>query len=83
MGAIRRRDGENYRVAATMAIGRNGVHHIERYPPVPDRSSIFGRTALEGRTVHVPDVLADPEFARPQSQRILGFRGALGVPLLR
>ena len=83
MGAIRRREGESYRVAATYGYEPQWQDHIAQYPPVPDRSSIFGRTALEGRTVHVPDVLADPEFERPQTQRLLGFRAALGVPLLR
>ena len=83
MGAIRRREGDSYRVAATYGYERQWHDHIAQYPPVPDRSSIFGRTALEGRTVHVPDVLADPEFERPQTQQLLGFRAALGVPLLR
>ena len=83
MGAIRRREGDSYRVAATYGYEPQWHDHIAQYPPVPDRSSIFGRTALEGRTVHVPDVLADPEFERPQTQRLLGFRAALGVPLLR
>src|SRR5829696_2649740 len=83
MGAIRRRESDSYRVAATYGYEPQWHDHIAQYPPVPDRSSIFGRTALEGRTVHVPDVLADPEFERPQTQRLLGFRAALGVPLLR
>ena len=33
--------------------------------------------------VHVPDVLADPEYARLDAQKISGHRAALGVPLLR
>jgi signal transduction histidine kinase/putative methionine-R-sulfoxide reductase with GAF domain len=48
-----------------------------------DRGSITGRTVLEGRIVHVPDVLADPEFTWFEAQRRGGFRTALGVPLLR
>ena len=83
MGSIRRLEGGSSRVAATYGYKPEWRDHIEHYPPVPYRSSIFGRTALEGRTVHVPDVLADPEFERPQTQRMLGFRAALGVPLLR
>jgi GAF domain-containing protein len=38
---------------------------------------------IEGRTVHIPDVLEDPEFARADTQSLIGFRAALGVPLLR
>ena len=52
--------------------------------PVPvDRGSIIGRTVMEGRVVHVPDVLADPEYKYSDVQRIGGYRAALGVPLLR
>ena len=42
-----------------------------------------GRAAIEGRVVHVADVLTDPEFARHDVQKTGGFRAALGVPLLR
>jgi signal transduction histidine kinase/CheY-like chemotaxis protein len=39
--------------------------------------------ALEKRTLHVPDVLADPEFKRLDWQKIGKQRTVLGVPLLR
>jgi two-component system, NtrC family, sensor kinase len=48
-----------------------------------DRGSITGRTVIEGRTVHIPDVLADPEFTWFEAQKRGGFRTGLGVPLLR
>ena len=83
MGTIRRRQGDSYEVAATYGYKPEGRDHVGQYPTVPDRGSVYGRTALEGRTVHIPDVLHDPEFGRPEAQRILGFRAALGVPLLR
>jgi hypothetical protein len=35
-----------------------------------------GRTVLEGGVVHVPDVLADPEYARLDAQKISGHRAA-------
>src|SRR5215217_1578073 len=83
MGTIRRRQGDSYEVAATYGYKPEGRDHVGQYPTVPDRGSVYGRTALERRTVHIPDVLHDPEFGRPEAQRILGFRAALGVPLLR
>jgi GAF domain-containing protein len=55
----------------------------EIIPAVPTRGSITGRALLEGQTVHVSDVLADPEFALFEVQRHSRFRTALGVPLLR
>ena len=48
-----------------------------------DRGSINGRTVLEGKIVHVRDVLADSEFKLHDAQKLGSFRTALGVPLLR
>ena len=48
-----------------------------------DRGAVTGRAALEGRTIHVSDVLADPEYALSDLQQIASYRAALGVPLLR
>jgi GAF domain-containing protein len=48
-----------------------------------DRGSITGRTVVEGRTVHVVDLMADPEFTWFEAQKRGGFRTALGVPLMR
>jgi len=47
------------------------------------RGTMSGRVLAERRTVHIPDVLADPEYAFAQGQKIAGFRTLLGVPLLR
>ena len=38
---------------------------------------------MEGKTVHVTDVLADPEYTYLEYQRRAGYRTVLGVPLLR
>ena len=48
-----------------------------------DRGSVTGRTILEAKAVDVSDVLADPEYALGDVQKIGGYRAALGVPLLR
>jgi signal transduction histidine kinase len=44
---------------------------------------VTGRVALEGRPIHVPDVLADPEYQAAGYQQVFGYRTLLGVPLLR
>jgi GAF domain-containing protein len=80
---IRRRFGNAYPVAATYGFSPSQREHLERYPPRPDRGSTFGRAITEGRTVHIPDVLADPEFQRPDYSRATGIRAAVSVPLLR
>jgi GAF domain-containing protein len=38
---------------------------------------------LEGKIVHVPDVLADPDYTFLEGQKLGGYRSNLGVPLLR
>ena len=48
-----------------------------------DRGSVTGRAVLERGIIHVHDVLADLEFALLGSQKLGGFRTALGVPLMR
>jgi signal transduction histidine kinase/CheY-like chemotaxis protein len=57
--------------------------YMQNHPIAIDRSSVSGRAALEGRTVQVADVLADPEYAKHETQRVGGFRTVLGVPLMR
>jgi GAF domain-containing protein len=51
-------------------------------PTLPDRSTASGRAVAEGKTVHIPDVLADPEYDNA-AQKIGRFRTLLGVPLVR
>jgi GAF domain-containing protein len=38
---------------------------------------------LDGKAIHIPDVLTDPEYRATVHQRSGGFRTILGVPLVR
>ena len=76
-------DGEVFRAAARFGFTPKYHKVVEANPVRIDRGSVAGRPALEGRVVHVHDVLADPNFTRHDLQKIGGFRAALGVPLLR
>jgi GAF domain-containing protein len=49
----------------------------------PDRGGVTGRVLLEGKSVHIADVLADPEYKHRDLARVGDFRTILGVPLLR
>jgi len=80
---IRRCVGDTYPVAATYGFSQWQRDKLERYSPKPDRGLIFGRTLVEGRTVHVSDLLADPEHKGPDSANVLGVRAGVGVPLIR
>ena len=57
-----------------MAFRLNFKNTMLEDPIRPDRGSVVGRTALEGGEVHVPDVLADPEYACLDAQKIGGHR---------
>jgi len=83
IGTIRYRDGDEYRLAATFGCKPEWSEHFARYSTKPDRGSVFGRTIVDGHAVHIPDVLADPDFKRLSAQKLMGFKAALGVPLVR
>src|SRR5262249_27473796 len=76
---IRRRVGDTYPVAATYGLSPEQRARREQSSNIPDAASIFGRTLIEGRTVHIPDLLADPEY----KELLIGVRAGLGVPLMR
>ena len=52
-------------------------------PVTAARGSGIGRAALEGKVVHIPDVLEDSEYTNWEAQKIGRFRSVLAVPLLR
>ncbi len=83
IGTIRYQDGAAFRLAATYGCAPEWREHFARYSMKPDRGSVFGQTILKGGTVHIPDVLADPDYARPDAQKLMNLRAALGVPLIR
>ena len=72
-----------YQFAANYGFSPELLEFAKQNPIVPGRGTITGRVALEGKTVHVPDVLADPEFTGHGYQSRGNFRTTLGVPLMR
>ena len=80
---IFRREGENYHLAASHGFSEQFRKMMTHNPIAPGRGTLIGRTALEGRTVHIPDALADPEYTWTESIKLGGIRTLLGVPLLR
>ncbi len=80
---IFRREGEVYRVAAYHGFTPEFQKFMESRMIAPGRGTIAGRTALECATIHVPDVLADPEYTFSEAVEIGDFRAVLGIPLLR
>src|SRR5260221_4892353 len=83
IGTVRYQDGSTCRLAGDFGCTPEWRDHLARQSTKPDRGTIFGRTIVDGGTVHIPDVLNDPEFSRLEAQRLMGFRASLGVPLIR
>ena len=75
--------GTIYRLAACRGYSREYEEHMRQRSFEPGRDSTVGRIALEHRMVHIPDVLADPEYSQPESQKLGRWRTMLGVPLMR
>jgi class 3 adenylate cyclase/putative methionine-R-sulfoxide reductase with GAF domain len=48
------------------------------HPHALDRTTGAGRTAVTGQPVHIPDILADPEYGYPGPA---AYRALLGVPI--
>jgi GAF domain-containing protein len=78
-----RREGETYKSIAHFNYSREFREFHESHPIAPGRGTTVGRTALEGKTVHIPDVLADPEYTFLEAQKLGQYRANLAVPLLR
>ena len=84
-GNIARRDGDNdeYRVAAFTSMTSEYESVVRERVYRPERGSMLGRTVLEKRVVHIPDVLEDPDYELVDLQKTAGYRTVLGVPMLR
>jgi GAF domain-containing protein len=80
---VMRQRGDNIFEASRWGYSAEFDEYMKTVDKGPGRGSIFGRTLLERKTVQVADVLADPEYALLDGQKLAGFRTVLGVPLLR
>jgi GAF domain-containing protein len=72
-----------YQFAASCGFSAELLEYARQNPISAGRGTITGRVVLAGKTVHVEDVLADPEFTGHGYQSRGDFRTTLGVPLTR
>ena len=80
---IFRRSETDYELAACRGYSREYEEYMRRRRLAPGRESLVGRIALEGRMVHIPDILADPQYNQPEAAKLGRWRTMIGVPLLR
>ena len=60
------REGDGFRVAASYSLSPEYADFFRGRLLPMERGSVTGRTAIEGRIIHVPDLMADPDFALTQ-----------------
>ena len=80
---MRLEDDGRYHPVAGKDVEPARVEFLRQNPIAPDRGSTCGRVALEKRTIHIVDALADPEYTLPMAGHRGDYRTLLGVPLLR
>src|SRR5262249_27880722 len=82
-GFIYRVDGELYRPAACYNVSAEQMVWLEENPIPPGTGTVIARVGLQRHTVHIPDVLADPDYTFAAAHMGWGQRTLLGVPMLR
>jgi GAF domain-containing protein len=59
------------------------IEYVRAMPVEREPGTATGRALLEGQVIHIADVLADPDYAWAEAQRLGGYRTVLAVPMLR
>ncbi len=80
---ITRQIGGKFFRAEAYGFSTEFMDYVRDVPVEPERGTVHGRALLEGKIIHIPDVLADPDYTWAEAQKLGGFRTILGVPMLR
>src|SRR5262249_40253337 len=59
------------------------MDYVKTFPVEPEDGTASGRALLEGRIIHIPDVLTDSNYTFAEAQKLGGYRSVLAVPMLR
>jgi GAF domain-containing protein len=77
-GQICLADGDVFRLAGSHGASPEVVAYEQAHPSPRDRATVVGRVGVTGDVVHIPDVLADPEYSWGNDA---SYRAMLGVPI--
>jgi two-component system, NtrC family, sensor kinase len=80
---IFQKDGDVYRWVSNFGFSPELIAYADMHPFTAGPHSTTSRVALEGKPIHNPDVLADPNYTASEYQRLGNYRTMLGIPLLR
>jgi signal transduction histidine kinase len=83
MASINREKDAAFQQVASYGYSSEFQAYMRDHPIPAGRGSVVGRTVMQGKMIHIPDVLADPEYKMIEAAKIDGIRTMLGVPLLR
>jgi two-component system, NtrC family, sensor kinase len=82
LAAISRPKGEFFEHLTSYGYSPDHSQYMKTHPIPSGRGSVSGRTALEGKIVHIADVRADPDYTLADREKF-NVRTMLGVPLMR
>src|SRR5262245_1961217 len=74
---------ERYKLAACYGLTTEFEADMRQVALKPSGHSPVGRAVQAKKTVHIPDMLDDPEYVAYDPKRVGGYRAMLGVPLMR
>jgi signal transduction histidine kinase len=82
MASINRAQEDGYRAIAMYGYPPELKKYVSEHPIPGGRASVVGRTVMEGSTIQIPDVTADPDY-NSELVKAANIRTLLGVPMLR
>ena len=83
MASINREKDANFQPIATYGYSPEFQAYMDNHPIPAGEGSIVGRAVMQGGIIHIPDVLADPNYKMTEAATVGGSHTVLGVPLLR
>ena len=84
IGLVSRVDGDMLHLTSLHGVAAERLDVVRRAFPMPRTTeSVMARAIRTAAVVHVPDVLADPQYEHKETARAAGWRGCLGVPMVR
>src|SRR5262245_43348043 len=78
-----RPSGDSYRLASDFGLTSEFKTHLSNLLLKPEGRSVVGRSLQAGKTMYLPDLMADPDYVHRDSRDFGGYRGLLCAPLLR
>ncbi|HEX9237817.1 MAG TPA: GAF domain-containing protein, partial [Xanthobacteraceae bacterium] len=65
-----RPSGDGYKIAAGFALSPEHEEVLKRRIERPGRDTCVGRALMEGKTIHIVDAQADPEYKWPENLNV-------------